>query len=557
MRFKKRAVLLTALAVTAVSAATVTQPASARPQYPIGSATIQSIDGYTLFTKLTASNATCDNETTKAWSVDWSFAGTAQSPEFETKILSVSQAFANVVVGGVEPLVAGREIKQPANYPQPPAYRDNRFTTRANYVGLASQSLTVGFKNTVFSSNGPTVGEDTVATLSGVTAVKSPCNLDVDLPMVQAGSSVFTPVAPDRILDSRNTGKFADQETRKVRIFGNGGVPATGVSAVVLNVTATEATKAGFVTVWPGGGSVPSISNINVVQGQTVPNLVTVQVGSDGYVSIFSDGGTHVLVDVMGYYSLTDTSVRAGRYQSVPLQRAADTRGGIAPGAQQYVNVPIAGKWGVPVGATAAVLNVTVTSVKKGGYTTVYPGGTALPGTSNLNSTGEDRANQAIVKLGADGSVDVFSENGSDVLVDVAGYFTGSSAPLSRSGLFIPIVPLRVLNTRDGLNYDLNTQGKPGPNSTTYARVGEQGGIDTGYAGSVVTNVTAVDATAAGFVTVYVTGSKLPGTSTLNPAKGETVPNHTTTALGTSGDIAMNTTAGAHFIVDAFGWYTA
>ncbi len=37
MRFKKRAVLLAALAVTAVGAATVTQPASARPQYPIGS----------------------------------------------------------------------------------------------------------------------------------------------------------------------------------------------------------------------------------------------------------------------------------------------------------------------------------------------------------------------------------------------------------------------------------------------------------------------------------------------------------------------------------------
>jgi hypothetical protein len=198
-----------------------------------------------------------------------------------------------------------------------------------------------------------------------------------------------------------------------------------------------------------------------------------------------------------------------------------------------------------------------VTGVKKGGYTTVYPGGTGVPATSNLNSTGEDRANQAIVKLGADGSVDVFSENGSDIIVDVSGYFTGAAAPLSRSGLFIPIVPLRVLNTRDSLGYERNTQGKPGANSTTYARVGEQGGIDTGFAGSVVTNVTAVDATAAGFVTVYVTGSKLPGTSSLNPAKGETVPNHTTTALGTSGDIAINTTAGADFIVDAFGWYTA
>ena len=553
MSFKKRAVLLTALAITTVGAATVTQPASARPQYPAGS-TIQSINGYTLFTKLTATNATCDNEATKAWSVDWSFAGTAQSPEFETKIVSVSQTFANVVVAGVEPLVATKEIKQPAEYPQPSAYRDNRFTSRVNYTGTAPQTLTVGFKNTVFSASPAAVGEDNLATV----AVKSPCASEVVLGLVQAGSSVFTPLPPLRILDTRSAGgKFTDQETRKVRIAGAGGVPATGASAVVLNVTATEATRAGFVTVWPGG-PVPSISSINVIEGQTVPNLVTVQVGSDGFISVFSAGGTHVLIDVMGYYSVTDKSEKGGRYQAVDLQRAADTRNmGNAPGAQQILNVPIAGHYSVPVGATAAVLNLTVTGVVKGGFTTVYPGLTARPTTSNLNSAGEDRANQAIVKLGADGSVDVFSENGSQIIVDVAGYFTSATAPLSRSGLFIPITPIRVLNTRDKLYYDLDVAGKPGANSTTYARVGERGGIDTGFAGSVVTNVTAVDATAAGFVTVYLTGSPKPGTSTLNPAKGETVPNHATTALGTSGDIALHTTAGAHFIVDAFGWYTS
>jgi hypothetical protein len=546
MRFKKRAVLLTALAVTAVSAATVSQPATARPQYPNGS-TIQSIDGYTLFTKLTATNATCDNETTKAWSVDWSFAGTAQSPEFETQIISVTPAIGGELVPSLK--------KQPAEYPQPSAYRDNRFTTRVSYTGVTDKTLTVDFKNTVTSANAPTVGEDTKATVT----VKSPCASEIDLGVVLAGSSVFTPVPPARILDTRNGqgGKFADKETRKVRIAAAGGVPAAGATAVVLNVTATEASKAGFVTVWPGGGAVPGLSSVNVVEGQTVPNLVTVQVGGDGTISVFSDGGTHVLVDVMGYYSATDKSVTGGRYQAVPLKRAADTRntGGAIP-AGATLNVPIAGQWGVPVGATAAVLNVTVTGVARGGFTTVFPGKTGRPTTSNLNSAGEDRANQAIVKLGTDGSVDVFSENGSQIIVDVAGYFTSDTAALSRSGLFIPIAPLRVLDTREVKNAEGKVV-KPGADSTTYARVGESGGIDTGYAGSVVTNVTAVDAANAGFVTVYVTGSPKPDTSSLNPAKGETVPNHATTALGTSGDIAIHTTAGAHFIVDAFGWYTA
>jgi hypothetical protein len=548
MRFKKRAVLLTALAVTAVSAATVTQPATARPQYPIGSATFESIDGYTLFTKLTATNATCDNEATKAWSVDWSFAGTAQSPEFETQIVNVTPAIGGELAPGVK--------KQPAEYPQPSAYRENRFTTRVSYTGVTDKTLTVGFKNIVTSAaKGPKDGEDNKATLT----VKSPCTTEELLGSVLAGSSVFTPLPPARILDTRSGqgGKFADKETRQVRIAGAGGVPAAGATAVVLNVTATEASKAGFVTVWPGGGAVPGLSSVNVVAGQTVPNLVTVQVGSDGTISVFSDGGTHVLVDVMGYYSATDKSVTGGRYQAVPLKRAADTRntGGAIP-AGATLNVPIAGQWGVPVGATAAVLNVTVTGVARGGFTTVFPGKTGRPTTSNLNSAGEDRANQAIVKLGADGSVDVFSENGSQIIVDVAGYFTSDTAALSRSGLFIPIAPLRVLDTREVKDAEGKVV-KPGADSTTYARVGEQGGIDTCCAGSVVTNVTAVDAANAGFVTVYVTGSSKPDTSSLNPAKGETVPNHATTALGTSGDIAIHTTAGAHFIVDAFGWYTA
>ena len=51
--------------------------------------------------------------------------------------------------------------------------------------------------------------------------------------------------------------------TVSLQITGRGSVPASGVSAVALNVTATEAAAAGFVTVWPSGSPRPNASNLN------------------------------------------------------------------------------------------------------------------------------------------------------------------------------------------------------------------------------------------------------------------------------------------------------
>jgi hypothetical protein len=94
------------------------------------------------------------------------------------------------------------------------------------------------------------------------------------------------------MLDTRNgmgapAGKVPDNGTITLQVTGRGGVPATGVSAVILNVTATDATQPGFVTAWPAGGGQPVASNLNVERaGQTIPNLVIVPVGPGGGVSL-------------------------------------------------------------------------------------------------------------------------------------------------------------------------------------------------------------------------------------------------------------------------------
>ncbi|MFZ2165789.1 MAG: hypothetical protein WAV45_10020, partial [Propionibacteriaceae bacterium] len=82
-------------------------------------------------------------------------------------------------------------------------------------------------------------------------------------------------------------------------------VPASGVGAVVLNVTETGPSQAGNITVYPSDVSVPTASNLNFVTGDTYPNLTITKVGgTDGKVKLAnqSAGTTYLLADVAGYF---------------------------------------------------------------------------------------------------------------------------------------------------------------------------------------------------------------------------------------------------------------
>jgi subtilase family serine protease len=117
----------------------------------------------------------------------------------------------------------------------------------------------------------------------------------------------YTPVTPVRILDTRyGTGGYKGLvgagKTISVQVAGKNGVPS-GVSAVVLNVTATNPTASSFVTVYPDGQSRPVVSNLNFIKGETIPNLVIVPVGSDGKVDFYNaSGSVSLLADLAGYF---------------------------------------------------------------------------------------------------------------------------------------------------------------------------------------------------------------------------------------------------------------
>jgi hypothetical protein len=253
-------------------------------------------------------------------------------------------------------------------------------------------------------------------------------------------TSSYHPLAPARITDTRagsgfpNAGKTPGAGTTlNVQVTGAGGVPATGVTAAVLNVTATNPTKQSFLTVWPTGATRPTASNVNFGPGQSVPNLAEVGLGTGGQVSVFNPAGSvDVVVDVEGYVGPSATA-GTGLYNPLTPARITDTRTGsgfpnagktLGPGATLKVQVASAG--GVPSSAvTAVVLNVTVTDTTQPSFLTVWPTGAAQPTASDLNwVAGQTVPNLIVVKLGSDGAVQMFNAAGSvDVVVDVSGWY--------------------------------------------------------------------------------------------------------------------------------------
>jgi len=112
----------------------------------------------------------------------------------------------------------------------------------------------------------------------------------------------------------------------KFNVLGKGGVPASGVTGVVMNVTITEPTGDSFLTVFPDDVSRPNASNLNFSPGLTVPNLVAVRVPANGTIDFYNSfGATHLLADVVGYYDDVKAT-EAGRFIPVTPFRRADTR---------------------------------------------------------------------------------------------------------------------------------------------------------------------------------------------------------------------------------------
>lgn len=370
--------------------------------------------------------------------------------------------------------------------------------------------------------------------------------------------AAYSALAPTRLLDTRVTGSsLGPQGTTALTVVG-GSVPATA-TAVALNVTVTDTTAAGYLSVYPAGLSQPVISNLNWIRGETVANLVIVPVGGGGRVDFYNAAGsTDLVVDLEGYFAPAAAGSTVGSYLALSPARITDTRTGsgypnagatLGPGSTLAVQAT--GVGGVPPSGVAAVLvNVTVTNTTAAGYLTVYPAGVSRPSASNLNWTaGATVANRVLVPVGAGGQISLYNQNGSaDVVVDVDGFFSTGTLTGGNPSLFTAIDPVRVLDTRQ-------TGTALGAGQAVLVQIAGLGGIPAN-AIAVAANVTVANTTAASYLTVYPGGIR-PVASDVNWTTGQVVPNLTVATLSGSGAITIYNNAGnTDVIVDAFGYFT-
>ncbi|MFC9584577.1 hypothetical protein ACFVJ8_17335 [Streptomyces yangpuensis] len=373
-----------------------------------------------------------------------------------------------------------------------------------------------------------------------------------------ATESRFVPHGPARFLDTRD-GTGAKKErvgpggVVTLQVAGVKGIPATGVTAVVMNVTAVQPTEAGHVMVYPNGQPRPSVSNLNFSPGQIVPNLVTVPV-LNGKVDLRNNAGSvDLIADVTGYY--TDQAGAGSALNPVTPARFLDTRDGtgakkerVGPGG--VVTLQVAGVKGVPAtGVTAVVMNVTAVQPTEAGHITVYPNGQAAPGVSNLNFTpGQIVPNLVTVPV-VNGKVDLRNNSGSvDLIADVTGYYAAEGSAFSAGA------PVRLLDTRDGTG--ARAGAVRGGSIVSLQVAGVEGVPLTGVT-AVVLNVTVTNTTEAGHLIVHPHGTGRPGVSNLNFTAGQTVSNLVVVPVVDGRVTFFNNSGSTDVIADLNGWFTS
>lgn len=366
----------------------------------------------------------------------------------------------------------------------------------------------------------------------------------------------FVAVAPQRLADTRSAlgaplGPLAAHCVLRVSL--DTATTPVGAIAAVLTVTSAEAPRSTYVTVYPCGNPLPSVSHLNPRPGDPVPGLVIVPVDATREACIYVDDETQIIVDVTGWYApagavlheMTPTRVLDTRTAPRP---AGLPRGRPADGA--VVRLPLAGVV-LPPEARAVTAVVTMTNATQSTFATASPCG-SVPPTSTVNTlAGVDRGAPAMVGLDSAGALCVFVERSSDLVVDITGWFgddgTTSSLPLETPGSPLrDIVARRLADSRNGI----------GGWSTPFAS-GEVRSLS--LLNDVAVGVTAVqleviatDATSSGFLTAYPCGTATPNASVVNFRSGSLIAESSmvTVGLGAGGRVCIASNGSAHVIVD-------
>lgn len=365
---------------------------------------------------------------------------------------------------------------------------------------------------------------------------------------------------------------------------------ATGVA---LNVAVVRPVDRGYGTVWPCQDEPPLVSSINYERDDIKSNSVVAPISDDGTICLYSSRGTNLVVDLAGWFTGAlptgteeapegaEASAAGDVDPFVGLlpDRRVDTRDGtggftVRVSPDSPISIPVGGTSAtlpdgttttVPADAAAAAMNVAVVRADTNGYITLWPCGTEMPFTANVNyAGGAVVSNGVIAPLGSDGRACLHSSSTADIVVDLNGYFDGSLG--GENALTDPAFraarPTRLVDTREGIGV---ARARVTPESPLALRV-RGAELDDPVApavplvvpegaSAVALNLAVVKPVANGWGTVWPCSAPRPTAANVNFRAGVNISNGVVAPIGADGDICIHLSAPADVVIDVAGWF--
>ena len=372
--------------------------------------------------------------------------------------------------------------------------------------------------------------------------------------VVPRAGATFVPLTPSRVLDTTahiqlstpltaNVGvKF--QVTNQFPSDATRNVPSTA-TAVTGVLSVSHSTAGGFLALTPTVVNTASTSTLNFPAGDARATGVTVPLsatGSLGVLFVAASGTAAVSFDVTGYFVVGTSNAT---YFALTPGRLLDTRTGNgatkAPlPAGKPLTFQVTGRTGtnvpnVPASAVAVTGTLTVTGQTKAGYLSLGPDALAAPTTASLYfPVGDTRATGLTVKLGTGGKLSVTYTAAAGATTNVIFDVTGFFVPGTAGAMYVPVTPVRILDTRKKLGLPGSLRANIG---VTFLVAGRGGVPSTAVA--VTGTLTVTNQKAAGYLTLTKTRTNSPTTSTLNFPKGDNRSTGVTVPLGSGGILGI------------------
>ncbi len=370
-------------------------------------------------------------------------------------------------------------------------------------------------------------------------------------------AATLVPLSPSRVLDTRTglgttrIGKLAAGSSIRTTVAGHGGVPASGVTAALLTVTARCTTADTWLSLAASDGVVPATAPV-VAPARSIRSMtVAVPLGPDGAIVIRNAYGfADVSVDVSGYYSTAST---AGRFHPLAPARVYNAVAAHQPMmAGERRVVPISGQGGVPASATAVAVQLTAITSSYAGSIVLYgAGGSVLSGSTAEFRPGDVVRTQAVVQL-TGGAIGMYSRaNLVYPILEVVGYYAPSSVA---GGLrYVALDPTHVFDTRSGAGI------RPGPIGSTSPAVAPFAGlygVPSSGAAAVALSLRSFSATTASWLRAYPSGTTVPTYGVLWNQPGITSSGIAWPGLGSSSVSFVPTSGSSQLIGDLSGYFT-